>query len=386
VTPQEFHEAAIANGYGPLLDLSILPKSTAAHFDRLRKLAEHWIGAVRRLHQSMPPIYFDFIDDDLPNAFPFHHQGKYFIGVTSGAAYALGLLFPRILADNRNLTHIGKLDHCIQLPTLTLPPVSYASHILDALFAENLANGPGVRPRGERMACSNLLVQFAFTFLILHEVAHIAHGHVDYLESLTLSLREFGFVPGSMEEAIEFQAMEYDADVFGVAHSTDNVRQMVEKLSGKGIDLTYYDLSYLLLFAIFSFFRLFADTPLAGNDLYASSHPPFRIRVAIVWRIVTKLADQLGISPIDFGKNVAAAATAVEQAFHHLTGDPMAPVERYVEMGDPIGQEYFKRIVKHWNSGLRDALVKHGYAEPVLLADYDDIGFCFSSADLDVQP
>ena len=85
---------------------------------------------MRLENPRLPPVYFDYIAtaNQTPNARAFKKdKGQYFIGFTSDLVFGLGLFFGRILADRRNLIHIGNPGACPELPSLVLPAFSLRS-------------------------------------------------------------------------------------------------------------------------------------------------------------------------------------------------------------------------------------------------------------------
>jgi hypothetical protein len=333
----------------------------------MRSVGEGWIASGRSSLPKMPPVHLDFFGAPEPNALAFMHKGQRFIGVTAEAAIGMGQLFLRALSDRRVLTHVGDPSTGVEYPPLAPP-------LLPALG--DIASAGGItfpRDYARKEYCKRLTF-LASGFLVFHELGHIVNGHVDWLANRRHApvIAELRWMPGSVEESIELQALELDADAFAFSQVESLSHQWAENGACKLPHLqTYEEHLFAGLFAAFSFFRLFGDEPLTGADLYKSSHPPIRARLGNVWDVLVRQA--VGAHGRDLFPTldlVAAAAEAVEQAFHCLTGQPVAPRIRYVEGRVlPAGQEHKVRLVRRWNGGLCDELLQYAFGVPIDYAE-----------------
>src|SRR2546422_709311 len=106
---QLFNEYTSADpDLGPRMDLSqastwLQNRLNAAASNARRLLRD--ASATVRTHglREMPPIHFDWIENDDVNACAFGHNGKYFIGVNAGTVVYLHSLFSRMLSHPRIL-------------------------------------------------------------------------------------------------------------------------------------------------------------------------------------------------------------------------------------------------------------------------------------------
>jgi hypothetical protein len=355
----EFTKAAFGCGR---LNPAVLDRVKAAYIADLRSGAERLIASAGKAFPKLPPIHFDFVATDEVNAWAFLHKGQHCIGVTAAAVLGMSFLFQRMLSDRRILRGIGDPTKCVEHPPLGLP-------LLPAIARDTAVKGPPPPPDFPRQWYYNFIVRLAFNFLFYHELGHILNGHVDWAVNRKHAplVAELGWAPGSVEESIEMQALEMDADSFALAQAIGATGEWAKAPPGNLPHLqTYKELLFAWMFAAFSFFRLFGDEPLEGADLYGSSHPPYRVRLANVWEIVVRAA--VGHHGADLFPTldvVGNAGDEVEQAFHCLSGEPVAPRIRYVEgMFLPAAKEHKARLIRRWNGGLRDELLQYAYGVP----------------------
>src|SRR4051812_40373193 len=95
---------------GPRMDLR---KASPWLRNRLNASASHARSLIRNaatLAPKMPPIHFDWIENDCINACAFTHRDKYFIGVNVGSVVYLHSLFSRMLSHPRVLPNVGDVS------------------------------------------------------------------------------------------------------------------------------------------------------------------------------------------------------------------------------------------------------------------------------------
>jgi hypothetical protein len=208
-----FHEAMVNDG--GRLDTASLDPATAASLKYVAERAQGFLQKAAAALPRMPPIHFDFVDSWQFNAVAFACQGKYFIGVYRGAVATLGALFDRMLADPQILRFIG--DTAEEVGNLPLLPA------LGTDFERTVDSVPTFpKPRDlARRSTARRLAELALDFLTAHEFAHIANGHLDYLEE-NQGIRAIDEVSGAAqapkipESALMYQTMEMDADATAV--------------------------------------------------------------------------------------------------------------------------------------------------------------------------
>ncbi len=264
-----FQEAM--SSFGGRVDLTIDPLAHMyqLHIDQTRKTIARADAAI----PSLPPIYFDLVDNSELQAWAFTYEGRYFIALHMGAIDALCALFYRMLADPEVLPHVG--DPTKENPNLPILPAlgPDAQPLIDAGVVIT-------EPRDEtrRDYAINLWIT-AVRFLGVHEVCHISEGHVDYFAQVLRAgfMPEFGFRPRSTDEARDLQTMELFADNRAVKSGFEAIRQNLdaakEKNPPRGWHQFYRDpiqSAYDWAFSINSFMRLFGDDRLTAINLAAT--------------------------------------------------------------------------------------------------------------------
>jgi hypothetical protein len=170
-------------------------------------------GALPRL----PKIHFDIFDCARPNAIAFLFKDRYFIGMTVGLRYLIESVIYRMLSDPRTFPNIG--DSSQETEPQPLP--YYRPDVMDMISLGALR-----LPKSQaRFDFAAFLIQKAVMFLIAHEITHIAHGHLAYLQSISGkgTITEFRFQAMSEADLIENQALELDADGQATSSGIDSI-------------------------------------------------------------------------------------------------------------------------------------------------------------------
>ena len=196
--------------FGGRLDRRI-PAGTPAEslHTKIEQVANAMILSARSHVPRLPEIHFDFVHNGKINAYAFKSEGRYFVGVTTGTLYLLQVVLSRMFAERGLFPTYGNPDD----EAYELPPLKgYVPH------AQKMCDA-GLRPvlprTLARFQCSGYFFFNAFLFLLGHEIAHIARGHVDYFEAeagspFVAELTGGGNAP-TLE--IERQTIEMDADM-----------------------------------------------------------------------------------------------------------------------------------------------------------------------------
>ena len=146
-----------------------------------------------------------------------------------------------------------------------------------------------VLPRSyPRDLCSGYLFFRAFFFLLGHEIAHIAHGHVDFQEAEAGSpfVAELTGAGGTPTIEVERQTIEMDADmrsIFANAASLELTSRDPSCLQPpwRSSPATLESLIWDWAFATHTLFRLFGDVQFRPSELTKDDYPPLPVRRAI---------------------------------------------------------------------------------------------------------
>jgi hypothetical protein len=333
-------------------------------YDEIEKLVAGVLVSSAREHvPNLPEIYFDYVYSGAVNAYAFKSEGRYFIGITTGAIYMIQLVFSRMLADSHLFEHIGnpgEEEDCLS------PLTGYVPH------AQQMAEAglKPVHPRSApRFSYSGYLFHQAILFLMGHEIAHISRGHVDYAASKTgtAMIAEATRHEEDQGQVFENQAMEADADMRTVASGCQSIELT---LKTPNLDNPPWlpqrpDLGALLFdwaFAMNSFFRLFGDSRFNAPDLKTLTHPPPPLRRAIATANAYAFLSQNrhAVRQDAVLKPLRLAMKYSEFAFATILGENMS-AEGLSDAYQPSGREHHILLMECWRGGLRDRIAPFAY-------------------------
>lgn len=266
--------------YGGRLDFSThSPDPAYIHF---KGQAEGYLSKVRSVSPALPDVHFDYVISSSLQAWAFIVEKQPFIAMASGSLYLFQLVFNRMLADRAVLTVFGDAQkEAANLPLYT-DIMGDANRLIDTTVGF-------IPPRDPvRDVCVQILTQFAFDFLLMHEYGHLANGHVGLLNDVNCThlISEFvqandaGFNPLS---PLDMQTFEMDADSFATHMGLRKLFEIVKKVDR--LPEPYCALLadperalYLWLFATHTVIRLFDVARFTQQQYESASHPPARVR------------------------------------------------------------------------------------------------------------
>ena len=317
-----FDDFVVSNGRGRRLDRAGLDPKVTIELDRYLGRARAAITAASQAIPTLPPIYTDFVINPQFNAFAFKHH-RYFIAFHDGLPLVLLTVLYRLMADRQVFRHIGEPDQEAQsLPLFHLD-------FPDAPKLSMANPGAVVPTHSSRQIYAIHLSHLAFDFLTVHEIAHLAHGHVDYLraERGLPYVSELEWMPNTPEGNMELQAMELDADSTAVRMIAHTARANVAQrhtLSAAvaGLFSDPVQAVFDIAVAVCVIFRLFQDSRMQGVDLSGRSHPPRRWRQMHILNMLGNYVDQNWDSRMVSDVEVALtrALGEIEEAFELITG------------------------------------------------------------------
>jgi hypothetical protein len=168
------------------------------------------------------------------------------------------------------------------------------------------------------------LFDAAMDFALMHEVAHLWNGHVDYLHQKAgpLPYREMGLVEATGLDSAEAQAMEFDADsfavlkVFGRAYQENPFAEFsVGLLKDHRVPLDGETTAswYFTWFALYTLFRAF-DEACAVAGVGVRPQPPAALRIASLLPTVAGVAVRQGWSSLTMEQWETIASDAALEA------------------------------------------------------------------------
>lgn len=256
------------------------------------------ISFIRKRIPKLPPIYFDFIDSPSLNAGATKFKAKYYIGINSGVHFLLIDMFNKIFASKNNLPLLGNITE-----------ESSENFELNRIFNEGPALDTSktdfITPKDpDRNIYAIQYFHFAMDFMILHEIAHITFGHVDYVQNqISLLLwTELEYEPSQSNGVMPSRAqlMELQADTF----ATINFLMLAENLVSKNTtmqkiqNMIFQNIETFLehwIFAIYCQFRIVNFKRLDTSEAKLLSHPPPTVRIL---KIITTIQVYLSQSKV----------------------------------------------------------------------------------------
>jgi hypothetical protein len=353
------HETA--NMGGRLSREQMQNEVAVAVYADIEELALQLIGSARQFIPALPHIHFDFILNSSVNAIAFKANDTYFIGVTGGTIAMLQLVFGRMLADRRLLTHIGNPQEESNHDPLSTPLIPNATKMY-------LSGAHWVMPRSRmRISYFGHLFDQALLFLIGHEVAHIVRGHVDYWQSKH-SGAFFAEAESSAiddDDRLERQTLEADADRRSAGSSASSIKATLGGVAQNATawtlaPLCYEDIAYGWAFAMNSFFRIFGDERISGHAQRSSGYPPLPTRRLMAMEVVfDSMRKFLGNDQQAF-EPIGRALKDVEVAFATIM-DSRLSMDGLKDAQSSEGQKLQRRLQECWQGGLRDRLAPYAY-------------------------
>lgn len=273
-------------GDGGRVNLKELLPATSKAFEYSMGRARGFLQTAANALPHLPPIYFDFFDAWAFNARACRHRGRYLIGVSRGAMGTLGFIFDRMMADPQILPFIG--DSTVEDASLSLIPA------LGSDYFRSVVSVPEFSPPRDpvRYNYARKLGELAFDFLIAHEFAHIANGHLDHLfatqgtgfiDEVSVSASPSGR-SNPAEAALIRQTQEMDADATAVRISLGSEWGKIVGSNPRpgGFWANHYDypgqVNLLWSYAVSSLCRIFGDARLTTGDPITEAYPRWRLR------------------------------------------------------------------------------------------------------------
>jgi hypothetical protein len=251
-----------------------------AHFDGTNRQFRKLVERTRVQSGYSNDLYAGLVPDSSLNGFATRRYGKYLIGINFGVEALLSIAVSRILADRYTLLGFGNpLAEAEDLPPLNI--------LVNNLELHDLKSGP-IRPRDPtRREIASLVTQFATSFILHHEYAHIAFGHVDLLRSRYSHFTEFPEFarPDYGMTDLESQSMEIHADRMAIFALLD-IAQRSHEIRHKGpVELQRHLEDPLIALSLATFaiqlvFQIFFGQHSIKSFTETGSHPHPAVRLA----------------------------------------------------------------------------------------------------------
>lgn len=344
-----FHQAMLPSGGR----FDVTSAAAPAYWLALKSVATQMIEGMNQFMPRMPKVHFDFVSNPELQAYAFTDQGRYFIGFFSGTVYLLDLVFCRMMCDRRVLPRIGNVV------LERKEPQSLAGMTLDAERACNAGLSLLLPNCPARLEYKCRLLEWAFRFLVSHEIGHIAGGHVDYMDKEygLPFLAELGWTGQSESETMLRQSLELEADAQGAGSLATN---MPQRATNHAHPLSLEDCVFGSVFAFCSLFRLLGDATFSGREA-TQAYPPVRVRQMLCAeqgiQMIKKWPADVRETCLD---KVVEAVNAAEQILPLLTGEPVS-IAGLTEAFGKTGKDYAEKLRQHHLSVTEPALRPYKY-------------------------
>jgi hypothetical protein len=369
-TPVEIFDEWIIAANGQLAPrLSPIPAEIAPPFVDQLKRFQIRIEEVRRYFSPGRniEIYADFLDNGTCNAAAGVFGKMGLIGINKGAIMLPFELFQRMFSHPLVMFGLGG-----DFPKEKRGP-QHGEGIpddYDTLIAARKRAGRKPLPKPPinpvRRAVALMCIDLAWGFLMNHELIHIIHGHVEYLQNtqaipllLEISPSHPSVVLSSSD--LDYQTIELWADSKAAEIVLGG---LFSKSYGPTLETHFGDVErklFLWGFTMFALFRVwgFRMDPL---KLHGELHPPtivrFQLLMAQASIQIAKLFPELGDQKFYAASH--AGQLEAERGIRY-SGGPAVAAEDITASHDPNVDDLLKQLISHFENHLWKELEKYAY-------------------------
>ena len=314
-------------------------------------------------------IYFDYIDSGILNAFATIEQGLGIIAFNRGAVLLPKDMFQRMLSHPEVLSEIG--DNSVE---------SMASQFgeglpmnIDAMHKQRKKNGrpifPPIPNDETRRAFAVTITQFAFDFLVIHELAHIALGHLGYRSCTTststnrpVRIMEASSTSKSIDDNMILQAIEYGADNTAVGVTIERILNkdvVVDPISAQFFT-TIEQRLYTWCFGISGLFHLWGVKIDLAN-IESSDHPPHAMRYALAINTAKSILQEMRPDIVPIFLDIANEAIKRTNEAVGLIGGIIIERSDIDPVYSPKGKAHHAKLRDIWFNEILPKLRQHSY-------------------------
>ena len=319
---------------------------------------------------NIPSIYLGVINYDKFHALAFKQEDKYFIGISIGAIRSLENFFNFLFAQPYFLKDFGNAEVELEQKINLVPQ---ATKFIDYFNSYDFEITP---KSGARKHLAYQTFYKAINYLIMHEFAHITHGHLDYnvQTDQNFMLFEEDIIKSSKTNIRK--ALEYDAD-----SSATTLSILPHPFFGHSDHNTTIEIRQLNIAAYF-LFKLPSLIDYKIEDFPFKTYPSPDQRIAshllLVETFFNENGDKLsfdGDSMSNFSSELYFECLAASaKIFNYELLD-----EKSLYFLSKQGYGYQREVQKAWNK-IRNDLQRHAYVKIAPEDSYseEDIGFDYN--------
>ena len=335
-------------------------------YEFIRESARYLITHAQKLYPTLPFIYFNLVNSTVNNAGATKFNGHYFIGLNIGTHMLLVDLFNKMFASKSVLPELGnssiESDDIFELRRIRNNGISFDTHSTAML----------VEPKDEDRRLYRLnYLYIARDFLLLHEIAHVAGGHVDYLDLQQKGAQwteiQYSSTDSNHVENTIFQVLEFEADTFANITYFLAIEDLVKKVDKlpEEKQRIYKDLPTALehyIFSLYCLFRIINFYTLNPADAAIYQHPPAIVRITKIISDILAFTSIIEIpNRIELLSRISNTIARAEDAFASLTFN-QNQLDIYNSNILP-SIEYINEILKHVNKA-------HNLTKPFAIDDF----------------
>lgn len=324
--------------------------------------ASDLVASVRSALPLLPEIEIHFVRSPRINAAAYLYNGSFYIGLTTGIVVMTRFFFGQMLAEPTLFPNIGNsnLEHA--------EGDRLRGYIPDAeeLVLQRIIPVAPLCPT--RRDYADFLWDQSMMFLVGHEIAHIAHGHLGYYVNKTgvNSMVELGAIGHQVGE-LDRQSIEMDADRRSAFSRFDSGKISLESdMRRPNWYRTEGDKEQWLFDSAVStnvLFRLLGDSHFNHARLSEIPYPPLPLRRIMLEMVTAYVAIETWpeLTRDQIADALVSARDATENAFALLTNqDP--DFEGLREALGPVGMSHYDSLQTHWNEQVLPRVRPHAYA------------------------
>jgi hypothetical protein len=311
-------------------------------------------GTINGMHQRkkrFPRPYIDFVNNSNFNAFATRYDRRYFIAVNKGTLQILSNVFSRLLANKNTFTYIGN-------PSIEATPDKIPlSEIYDQREFYTAKSIIPVPIDSIRKLYTEILITWAYKYIILHEYGHILAGHVGYSQSHNhLPIKEVRD-PSSVKflKPLDGQTIEMDADSYATTQTIESLLYHVQnpRLIPENLRRFYVNWQTALrmwLTAIYTQWRLLSYLNV-DSDIQTTDHPLPAIRTRLILATIDSIFDlryKAGLEH-EIADISADALKDVENAFDQVSTSRLDYSDIKFMYSEGASRQFMMIMNNYWN-------------------------------------
>ena len=308
-------------------------------------------------------IYADFVDDGECNACAGIHDSMGLVAINRGTILLNIEMFNRMFSHPVVLSNIGNSKnerrsgrHSEGMPTNYDDLIDMRRKAGRSLFSPPPLDN-------DRQGVAQMCIEMAWSFIVMHEITHIVHGHVDYLRATRqmrsiLELAADGSVASGND--LDRQAIELWADNRAASVV---FRGLMKKTTGPFVNRLFplpAGKLFIWAFAVFSLFRLWG-LKFELMSLQHPTHPPtlLRFEMVLLYAQIEFCQEFPELSDM-FWTVVTDARIEADSAFAYC-GSPRLQPSDISDMRHPAAVAHIDILTAHMTEVLGPKLRRYSY-------------------------